>query len=194
MIAISAGHHVGARGATVGDFSEYPETLKWAELIWNNIRRLYGKENSMLVPVGTLPKKVEFINRAVAMVGCQLAVEVHFNSAPGGGAKGSETLYHPGSTKGKVAAEIVQDGLAQIFKPDRGVKEGWYRMDRPGVVDYHGDVDGDEKPDYFLRATDCPAIIIEPEFIQNRITILHWREKACEIIAHKLIQARLELL
>ena len=194
MIAISAGHHIDARGAAFEGFSEYPETEKWALFIWKAICEKHSPELVVLVPVGTLPYKVRYINSAVDQIQLQLAVEVHFNSSFSGNQRGSETLYCPESEKGKLVAGIVQDGLAAVFPPSRGIKEGWYKMGRPGVVDYGGDVDGDEKPDYFLRATHCPAIIIEPEFIQNSTGIIARREYACGLIADKLVQAREALL
>ena len=41
--------------------------------------------------------------------------------------------------------------LAEIFPPSRGIKEGWYRQDFPGRVDYDGDVEGDEKRNFKAR-------------------------------------------
>ena len=72
------------------------------------------------------------------------------------------TLYYPGSVKGKALASSVNSSVGLVLNSrNRGVKEGWYRMDRPGVEDYQGDVDGDENIDYFLAQTTCPAIIFE---------------------------------
>jgi len=118
------------------------------------------------VPTGPLKEKVEDINAQH----CDLAVEVHFNACGGCGAEGAETLYCPGSASGKEAAGYLQRAMATCGVRDRGVKEGWYRQDYPGRVDFDGDVDGDETPDYFLKATNCTALILEPEFIEN-----HWR-------------------
>jgi hypothetical protein len=67
--------------------------------------------------------------------------------------------------------------------PDRGAKEGWYKMDRPGVIDFYGDEDGDEMPDYFLRKTNCPALILEPEFIQQYGHIKNSRKVGTQAIA-----------
>jgi len=113
--------------------------------------------------------KVEEINAA----GCDIAMEIHFNACGGCGASGCETLYHPGSQKGLNYAEVVQQALCKaVGNKYRGTKEGWYKMDRPGTVDFYGDEDGDEKPDYFLRATNCPALILEPEFIEHTDVIM----------------------
>ncbi len=184
MILISAGHYPGAKGATHEGFSEYPETLLWAVEIQKALDDM--RVPAKIVPSGTLREKVNWINREAKIHKDCIAVEIHFNSSPGGRGKGSETLYCPGSNKGWAIAELVQGSIASILFPNRGVKEGWYQMDRPGIVDYWGDVDGDEKPDFFLRATHCPAIIVEPEFIQRRNVIEALRTTACTILAEAL--------
>lgn len=161
MILISAGHHAGAQGAQAHGRSEWPEASRWQ----NDILHTLG-HRAEAVPTGLLRDKVRYINNRDPA----LAVEIHFNSAKVNGkhvGEGSETLYTPGDHRSKRAAQLVQTHLAPIFPPDRGVKEGWHRQDYPGRVDYHGDVDGDEKLVWFLLGTLCPAIIIEAEFIHN---------------------------
>ena len=111
----------------------------------------------------SLTKKVDEINAA----GCDLALEIHFNACGGCGASGCETLHYPDSEVGEHYATIMQKAVCKAMgNKYRGVKAGWYKMDRPGVIDFYGDEDGDEKPDYFLRKTNCPALILEPEFIE----------------------------
>jgi hypothetical protein len=188
MILVSAGHYTQARGAVFKDFAEFPETLSWAMRINHHLRELEAP--SLLVPPGHLSRKVKYINEVHKSTGVSMAVEVHFNANDKGG---SETLYCPGSIKGRRIAGVVQTALSGVFQPCRGVKEGWYQMDRPGIVDYHGDIDGDEVIDYFLRATHCPAIILEPEFVHNRDLIEARREEACRVIAEALFTARKEL-
>jgi hypothetical protein len=185
MILISAGHNEKAKGAAHKGFSEFPETLNWAMLI-----HYYLQERGMasqVVPPGGLSGKVRYINEAHKTIGVSIAAEVHFNA---NGRGGSETLYCPGSIKGQAISNIVQAQMASLFPPDRGSKEGWYQMDLPGIVDYPGDVDGDEILDYFLRKTHCPAIILEPEFVCNFDLIETKREEACRLIADALITAR----
>lgn len=187
MLAVSAGHNEYARGAhNRNGFFEYSETLLWARTIQDIFRDKYG--NCLLVPAESLSEKVAFINRAVKSQGIKLAVEIHFNSCPGGNAKGSETLFYPGSRAGAVCAERVQRCLGAFLPPNRGAKEGWYKMDRPGIQDFPGDKEGDETPDFFLKETACTALIIEPEFIQNEATIKANREVACEVIAETLAE------
>jgi len=184
MILISGGHHTHARGATHEGNSEFPETRIWAELIVHRLKAL--DLDAAVVCQGKLRKKVKEINNLHSEINCKLAIEVHFNSLASGRARGCETLYYPGSIKGKLYAERIQETMVRFFPPDRGIKEGWYKMDRPGVVDYHGDVDGDEKIDYFLRKTPCPALIIEPEFIQYYEDIAANRKVCCRAIAETI--------
>lgn len=183
MIYISAGHHEGAQGASWHGHTEWLEAVKWRDLLCSMINDV-----AVPVPTGLLRDKVKFINQHGD---AELAVEIHFNSAKVNGVhvgKGSETLHHPSSKMGKQAAQIIQDGLAQVFPPSRGIKAGWHRQDRPGVVDYHGDVDGDERIVYFLRKTVAPAVILEPEFIHNIQVIRDEREVGCEVIATALLE------
>lgn len=187
MILISAGHHATKVGACFGDFCEFDEASRWVELIHKYI----GDERCLKVPFGVLRDKVAFIN---ARTGGEktIAVEIHFNSAViwkddnKDGVKqdkefhhigrGSETLYYPKSQKGKDAAFVVQQSLSNIFAPDRGIKEGWYRMqERFGA-------------DYFLEKTKCTSLIIEPEFIDNKDIIIGKRDIGCIAIAEALLE------
>ncbi|MCK7495195.1 MAG: hypothetical protein MZW92_31940 [Comamonadaceae bacterium] len=96
-------------------------------------------------------------------------------------------LHYPGSTRGRAAAERIQKALATVYR-DRGVHEGWYRADRPGRIDYPGDVEGDEKLLAFVAGVPFPAVIIEPEFIFNRDVIEATRNDACTLIAQAIIE------
>jgi hypothetical protein len=189
VAAISAGHHDSARGAQHDGVSEYPMTMEWAIALGEALHPYHIQP--AIVPSGGLRSKVEFINNLCTLQDVFVAVEIHFNSGPAGRVWGSETLYYPGSHAGEKIAKHVQDSLGAIMPPNRGAKEGWYRMDRPGVVDYHGDVDGDEKPDYFLARTKCPALILEPEFIQNLGTISTNKQMAINAIAKALSEIAL---
>ena len=180
VILISAGHHKGAQGASWNHRTEWPQAVMWQDLLVTYLGDIGEK-----VPTGLLRDKVEYINAALPVA----AIEIHFNSAKVNGkhvGKGCETLYYPGSANGKELASYVQAAMVPDFLPDRGIKAGWYRMDAPGVVDYDGDVDGDEKIDYFLRKTHCPAIIIEPDFIHRYDLIEHNRAHCCMAIAKQL--------
>jgi len=169
MIYISAGHHSLKKGASFEEFYEHDEALVWVDLLVCHL-----KDIAVRVPPGVLKEKVKFINEGKA----KIAIEVHFNSAIDSNGnrvgKGSETLYYPGSEKGLSLAKAVQLVLARHFPPSRGVKEGWYRMDKR------------KGPDYFLARTKCPAIIIEPEFVHRKEIIRSKRSNACEDLAHAL--------
>ena len=194
MIAVSAGHWEKARGAkNKNGFYEYPETLLWANEIVSLLRGSLFNIPAVLVPAEDLATKVKFVNELVKTGRAKLAVEIHFNSSPGRAGRGSETLYYPGSKSGERAANIVQSALGSILPPNRGAKEGWYKMDRPGIQDYPDDKEGNETPDYFLAKTRCPALIIEPAFIQRQTVIEDMRSIACEVIAAGLAEALKEL-
>ena len=187
MIFISAGHHAGAQGAKWNGFTEWMEAQQWVHILLT----ILSNEIVTKVPPGLLRHKVRFINEHARTN--DMAVEIHFNSAVVNGThvgKGCETLYFPGSEHGKALANLIQDKLKEVFPPDRGAKEGWYRMDRPGVVDYDGDVDGDEKIDYFLRKTNCPAVIVEPDFIHRSSRLMMERFRGCSAIARALLEAK----
>jgi len=188
VIFISAGHYPSKPGAGFEGFTEYDEAEVWADLI---VKYLDGE--GKLVPTGFLGHKVGFINSRAP----DLALEIHFNSfkiwedlnkdglisddelkAAG---RGCETLYFPGSTNGEKLAEIVHAAITSIFEPDRGIKEGWYRMQKKNG------------PDFFLEKTSCPAIIIEPDFIHRKEIIQNNRDACCELIASALLDAKQEI-
>lgn len=184
-ILIAAGHEPKRPGAVHLGFAEHPEACLWRDAIVSSGNALFEA-----VPVGTLVEKVLYINRRCAESGHSIALEVHFNAGgTPGKTRGCETLYAPGSKKGVIVAQYVQDALAPLFPPSRGVKEAWYRMDHPHRVDFPGDVPGDEKPDYFCVRTVCPAVIVEPEFIYEREGIQSKRDAACAAIADALAEA-----
>lgn len=173
MIFISVGHHEDAPGASYNGFNEFDEARRWAAILMTKLG-----DSAVKVPEGVLKEKVKFINQRDP-VG-SVAVEIHFNSAVNAEGehigRGCETLYYPGSTKGKELATAVNAALATVFEPDRGVKEGWYRMNP------------DNGPDYFLARTRCPAIIIEPDFIHRQEIIQTNRDTACNRMADVLLE------
>lgn len=190
MILISAGHYPESPGtcypANNPHWCEHAEAADWVNHIAILVRQQIKVE---VVPTGPLliydkikkqvtGGKVHWINEQCRRHNIKLAVEIHFNSDASKRAKGSETLYCPGSVRGEMLATIVQGAVASIFPPNRGPKAGWWKMD-PSLG----------KKDYFLEKTHCPALIIEPEFIYNRSTIEANRHTGCEVIADALIEA-----
>lgn len=170
MILISAGHYSLSPGAQYMSFSEFPQTMIWAHEIVKRLKKMSLPVG--LVPTGTLTKKVQFINDFAKRGESVWAVfEIHFNA---GGGQGSESLYFPGSKLGKQYAEAIQRELGPVFGKDRGVKEGWYQQDPSrGTL-------------YLLRETHCPAVIIEPEFVEHYEKIHAKREAACDAIAEAI--------
>ncbi len=175
MIFISAGHHPTKPGAKFDRFIEHDEACVWVDIMVNAINNSGGDDSlavkAIAVPTGFLKSKVDFINSR--MVNGDIALEVHFNAAVVNGenvGRGCETLYYPGSDKGKALAEKCQEALEEYYPPSRGVKEGWYRMDPKRGADF------------FLAQTRCPAVIIEPEFVQNFQTIFDNRHDAITLL------------
>jgi len=170
MIFISTGHHKHRQGASFQGHTEYAEASRWVEVL-----DTYLGESSQKIPTGVLSEKVTHINRSCkAKKGDHLAIEIHFNSDPARAGKGCETLYYPGSKRGKEVAESLQESMSVVFTPDRGAKEGWYRM-HP-----------DNGPNFFLARTACTAIILEPEFIHNIEKIQANRLVCCRQLASAL--------
>ncbi len=164
-LIISAGHNPQKTGASWKDLKEHDICVHTVKEV---VQKLAPHIQVSVISTGGLKAKVQEVNRIAAAGDC-IAVEVHYNAAGTTYVEGNETLYYPGSVKGKKLAtefnEVFMKHAGHLVMKDRGVKEGWYRMDSPGVIDYAGDVDGDETPDYWLRKTSCPSLILEPCFM-----------------------------
>jgi N-acetylmuramoyl-L-alanine amidase len=178
-IAVSAGHYPQAQGAQHGALTEYVAATDWCASLKLALEQ-YGVD-VFEVPTGQLTAKIGAINAEH----CDAAIEVHFNADAARAGRGSETLYCPGSRRGEVLARAIQADLGRVLVPNRGAKEAWYRMDRPGHLDFPGDRDGDEVVDAFVRLTNCPAVIVEPCFIHEP-GVLSARGAACSAIARAL--------
>lgn len=188
---LSAGHYPDAPGACwpptgAHRFCEHNEAARWVGQIGVLVREQLPVVE---VPTGTLESKIDWMNAYQPPDGHRvaLACEIHFNSNEQRRGRGAETLYYPGSIRGRRAAKVIQSNIANLYL-DRGVKEGWYRQDRPGHIDYPGDVEGDEKALAFMQGVPFPAVIIEPEFIFNQAVIESTRNDACTLIAQAIIE------
>lgn len=182
MFVISAGHHPndpGAINTSDSTFTEYSQTVLWVDCLASYLTQ--KGVGYVKVPSTTLKEKIRFINKLTDNIIC--AIEIHFNSSSSPSASGCETLYCPGSVKGLHYASMFQKIMAKHIRPDRGFKEGWFRGDKPGHVDYVGDVDGDEHVDAFLSQTKPTALILEPEFIHNKYNIVLKMEDVCKGLA-----------
>lgn len=156
MILLGIGHNEKERGACNGSFCEFDIASNWIPRIKEILE--YEEIPVKVIPDGSLTDKVAFVNSHEDAVA---AVELHFNSNIRG-ARGSESLYAPGSVGGKELAERIQDQFERrsVFQPNRGAKVGYYQADpSKGLL-------------YFLRATKCVAVIIEPEFMSILDAIL----------------------
>ena len=163
LVMLSAGHYPEAPGACwppTGEnrFCEHHEAARWIGQISVIVREQLPVVE---VPTGPLEKKVSWMNGFNPPPGHRVAIsaELHFNSNEQRRGSGAEVLYYPGSQRGQRAAEIVQQNLATIYR-DRGIHEGWYRQDKPGRIDYVGDIEGDEALLAFLTPPSFPSIII----------------------------------
>jgi N-acetylmuramoyl-L-alanine amidase len=163
-VAISAGHNPTAPGAVFGTLTEHAAALDWIDTLKHALES-FGID-VFVVPTGSLTAKIGAVNAEK----CDAAMEVHFNSDPNHAGRGSETLYMPGSALGEHFAHCVQNQLGVVATPDRGVKEGWYRMEEGGQTDA------------FLRMTNCPALIVEPFFIHEPGVIIG-KDLACAALA-----------
>lgn len=173
MLYVSAGHNPGAEGATGNGVTEHSLAVKWVNTLH---RHLKGRVEYTIVPVGTLSSKIRFINKTARPN--DLAVEIHFNAAPGRVGVGSETLYHPDSIRGRHAAEALQRGLELngLALPNRGAKEGWY----------HG-AEGKHTALAFLEDTRCVSLVLEPAFVYDDATLAQ-EDAICSALAALLIE------
>lgn len=102
--------------------------------------------------VGTIQDELAPTVNAANNSGADLFVSLHCNAA-NGKAKGTETFYCGGSSKGIRYAEIMQKQLIKSLNTvDRGIKADW-----ESHVGYL----------FVLRNTSMPAILIEIAFIDN---------------------------
>lgn len=175
-VILCGGHHIDAVGAT-NEFgeSEFPETRLWADTILRHLHIL--GIGVTVIASAPISGKLITVNSKVhhSTLDC-IYVEVHFNSsASSKQPSGFETLYCPNSIEGEELASIVQDAMATVMTgKNRGIKEGYYQLDpKKGI-------------DAMLEKTACPAIIIEPEFVQHFDLIRELREPCCEAIAQAL--------
>lgn len=182
-VAVSAGHHASAQGADRKGVTEFMETCHWQEMLMEVIPAQAKTRRQDVEVIRIDPEKLSRKVRQINQSDCDLAIEIHFNAASSDAPKGCEVLYYPGSWQGAQAGRLLCVQLAKaMLTKSRGVKPGWYKMDRPGVIDFYGDEDGDEMPDYFLRKTQCMALILEPEFLFWIERIRERREAACFVI------------
>lgn len=146
-IGVSIGHHPDRQGYIAHNKSEYSEMAILAGLLVSKLTSASHK--AYMIGTGQLALKVADVN----YLELDCCVELHLNA---GGGHGHETLYCPGSAKGELLAASVNHQISIVMNNrNRGVKEGYHRM-KP-----------ENGPNYFLSATNCPAIITELYFLDN---------------------------
>lgn len=171
-IAICPGHKPSARGAVNKQYhlTEYDEMCKIVAILKSYLHDFrYSPEIFGLHDNIGLTRKVNAINKG----GFDLAFDLHFNAdadhldpddSDDWRGYGSMVMYYPGSTKRKKQADTMSKAMFDKMEFDDGRnlggREGWYwgsdvRNGKPTIIDY------------FLRATNCPAFIPEPGFIDR---------------------------
>lgn len=175
MIALSAGHYPNSPGVCYRSICEHGEASIWVSILTSVLRDI---SSICVVPSVRLKDKISWIN---AHPEIKLVCEIHFNSDESKKAAGSETLYAPNSVKGRECARLIQAEMAGIFLPNRGYKEGWYKMIRPP--------NPAAVPDALLAKTKPVAIIVEPEFIYNYQMIEDRRIAGCNSLAKGLLKS-----
>ena len=172
-IALSAGHYPTKPGATNQKYTltEHAEAVK----IINHLHaKLAAKRYNVVLISGTLKEKVASINAA----NCGLAIELHFNADDDHTdpqdkddlrGRGCMVMYVPNSAVRKQQADVMSNSIAQYMgQRNLGGREGWY---------WGNVTESWQKPtsvDYFLKATNCPAFIIEPGYIDNNAFAEKW--------------------
>jgi len=163
-VMICPGHHLKRKGAVSPHYPQYNEHDVAAAMLYDivNALGLYGIEAG--VAMGTLPDKVATINRAKP----RLAIDLHFNAdndhtdpldKDNKRGAGTCVLYYPGSVvRMRQAARMSATIAQELMLVDNGAQEAWYWGDGT-------------KPDYFTARTTCPAFILEPFFIDNKLEV-----------------------
>jgi len=130
-------------GAAWHGVEEYRACREIAAMIVDLCAPILGLEVSCM-PVGTPQQRVRDVND----LDPEYAVELHLNASRDESVRGCECLFFPGSERGEELAVHFASYLSEVLHTrNRGVRA---REDL-----------------YFLRATRCPAIITEAEFVSH---------------------------
>lgn len=149
-ICITVGHSIlkdGSCTSAGGYVQEYTYCKELAPLVAAKLRKEGHIVDIIVCPERQFKEAYEEKNYKLNRINGKkydLLIELHLN-AYNSSAKGTEVLYY--SEKGKAYAQRVNDKLDDIFV-DRDIKK---RTDL-----------------YILKSTDCPAILIEVFFCDNK--------------------------
>ncbi len=146
IIVLDPGHGGRDPGATANGINEKDLNLKISARLYILLKNLGFKvkmtrSDDRYLSLGD---KVKIANDESADV----FISIHCNAASSYKANGIESLYYPGSDKGKILAKEIQHNMIdKLNRTNRGVKT---------------------KPDLFvLKYTSMPAVLIECGFITN---------------------------
>lgn len=145
-VFISVGHGGNQPGAVANGFKEKDLNLSialacYAELQRHGVTVLISRTKD--VDDGDEPATCNAF-------GADYAVDIHNNA---GGGDGAEVYYSVNGGAGKVLAQNILDEIVLIGQNSRGIKT---RKGSSGK-DYY----------YFIRNTNCPAVIVECAFVDN---------------------------
>lgn len=150
-IFINPGHCPGVDPGAVNPITGLQE----AEIA----RKISLHVSNMLLAVGYQTKIVQLDSLTDICTqandwGADLFVSIHCNGFTDSAANGTETLYYPGSIKGrKLAAYINNQITKNITVNGRPITNRGAKEDVRGLG--------------VLRGTDCPAVLVETAFITN---------------------------
>ena len=148
-VFIGAGHGGSDPGAVANGFKEKDINLTITLACRDELRR-----NGVEVLMSRTTDKDDTLNdecRRCNTYNPDLAVDIHNNA---GGGDGAEVYYHVGGGISKTLAQNVLDEIVKLGQNSRGIKT----KVNPDGTDWLG----------FVRMTNCPAVLVECAFIDNK--------------------------
>lgn len=173
-IGIIVGHSKLKNGnytSASGYIHEYKYCKNQAKYVVNYLKNEGHNVTLINCPEGVFKEAIEEKNYKLNLIngkGFDLIVELHLNAFDGS-AHGSEVLYT--STKGKEYAERITKRLGLSFT-NRGPKK------RDNL--------------YILTKTDCPAIIVESFFCDNKYDTQNANKVGVETISRLIVEGILD--
>ncbi len=148
-VFLNPGHGGSDPGAVANGFKEKDLNLTIAlacrdELKRHGVRVVMGRDTDVDRTSGEV---ISICNSS----GAELAVDIHNNAGKGDGA---EVYYYSGGGESLELANAVLAEIVKLGQNSRGVKT---KLSDNGT-DYY----------YFVRDTNCPAVIVECAFVDNR--------------------------
>lgn len=148
-VFIGAGHGGSDPGAVANGFKEKDLNLVIALACRDELKK-YGVNVQMSRTMDTDDTLDAECQRCNAF-NPDLAIDIHNNA---GGGDGAEVYYHVGGGTSKTLAQNILDEIVKIGQNSRGIKT---KANADGT-DWLG----------FIRMTNCPAVLVECAFIDNK--------------------------